>query len=1405
MVQFTQEELNKKLGLDSVGNDATKLIGPEENNTTSTIVSALAGIGSGLIKIPEGIVSLGATLLDLGADSDKAAQVEKWFADINPFDELAEKTTAGKLTEVITNLAVPGGFAFKAGSNLAKNALIAKKSGKYLDLGGDTSKAITKKLKGIEKLNKIETGLVDDAFSKTATTGEKVLSFASGAGLGGIAEGLFVDDVQEVGSFGDLIGGPSALERESDTPEDELLNRLKFGLEGAAFTGILGGLGTTVKKLKNQKDKGRVVDGKFNKFVDEFVSASLRSRGKKTTPVFEGLNKERGARAADVNFGENIAFDLDKKVNKLFPFYKRLTNNAETVSEIKNIKKEMNQTLLSGIKKGELKPNYYDFQLNEVGRESGKTLDEIVKNSTLKKKLTEPGFTVEFGKISNKIENDFKKTLKKYGASSEMQDDILLNLNGVRSYLGNMFSSIGRRLDDKSLKTFKETFGNKVTTWLDSGYEVFKNDPIEALKLYKPSNQIIKETAKQFQAIAKKSGINLNEETADNLVNEVWKTAKIEKGFKLKSPSDAYFKIPDFFVEKSFAKRAVDLTPKKYQLSDIPDNIVKVDGLEINRRDAIKKLLGKTDDAMSTILIGTNKLSAIVRRNEFYDSLLIQSNKAKAVYDEWLKNGKVGPRPAAPIFVDSQADAYRYFGGSAEDVGEQLRFDSGIDRAQKLKPLDAKEALLQKRVDEQILNPLQNKFALKGNTEAIQGVEKSLMGEGFGAQLYQNLVLYPKATSQMAKTVLAPFTHARNFLSAGAFAAANGIIPFGDMQAVRQSFEALQIGTRTKAGNELYQKLLKLGVVNSQVQLGDLQRLLKDVDFGSTLGSINSINGLFKRLSQVKKFAQDAYTAEDDFWKIFSWFGESKRLEKAYKNSGLRLGQKFTDASGVERTFNQEFLEQEAANLVKNQIPNYSFVSEFVKGLRKFPLGNFVSFPAEIMRTSTNIVQRALDEIYYTTTINGKQVNPLRSIGMQRLIGMGITSAAVPYAAVSAGQMLYDVSQEELEAIRRFVPKWSKNSTLIPLRDEKGNLEYIDFSHMNAYDTITRPIQTVLNAVQEGRTDKNGIMGDFLLGLIESTKELGAPFITESIWTKALQDVSPILGRGGIDAEGRRIWNRVDSTGDKIYKGMAHLIESQAPLNWKQLERIGLAMKPIDSKGKFDIRGNEYELGNELRGIAGMRTVKVNPDKSLGYKIKDYKDGVRNSRNIFTAGTTKGGAITPVEIVDYYIKANEALFKVNREMYKDLKAAKTIGMKEDAIEEQMNNRGESRAYNYLTEGEFRPLTISQPVQELFDINASALGLRNPFDIASDIIDSIQDLLESVPVSTDYFPSIINPLENLPEPTLGPAANLGTLPPMITGANPIVMNANQQIVSGVGPNKLNQQIEKSNAIDSFIGK
>ena len=140
-------------------------------------------------------------------------------------------------------------------------------------------------------------------------------------------------------------------------------------------------------------------------------------------------------------------------------------------------------------------------------------------------------------------------------------------------------------------------------------------------------------------------------------------------------------------------------------------------------------------------------------------------------------------------------------------------------------------------------------------------------------------------------------------------------------------------------------------------------------------------------------------------------------------------------------------------------------MGSFIKGLRRFPVGNFVSFPAEIIRTSTNIVRRGLDEIFTTMKNDkGDTVRPLYKIGMQRLLGMGVITAAVPYATVEIGKALYNVSEDELKAMRRYVADWSKNSTLIPLRDkETGKLKYVDFSHTNAYDTITRPLQTVLN------------------------------------------------------------------------------------------------------------------------------------------------------------------------------------------------------------------------------------------------------------------------------------------------------------------------------------------------------
>ena len=75
--------------LTSSDKETSGILGPP-GDSVSNIGTFMAGIGSGLFKIPEGVVSLGATLIDLGAGTDTASEVEEFFADINPFDEYAQ-------------------------------------------------------------------------------------------------------------------------------------------------------------------------------------------------------------------------------------------------------------------------------------------------------------------------------------------------------------------------------------------------------------------------------------------------------------------------------------------------------------------------------------------------------------------------------------------------------------------------------------------------------------------------------------------------------------------------------------------------------------------------------------------------------------------------------------------------------------------------------------------------------------------------------------------------------------------------------------------------------------------------------------------------------------------------------------------------------------------------------------------------------------------------------------------------------------------------------------------------------------------------------------------------------------------------------------------------------------------
>ena len=1265
----------------------SRTIGPEDNNEVSTIASIFAGIGSGLIDIPKGLFSLGASIYDLTNDTNKAAEIEKYFDDLTNLDEMAEATAAGKITRLLTNVGLPGGIAFKAGTSLAGKAVQAKKAGNYFKVTGPSGKALRNAANTADELNRK---------GKTA-------KFIGGATAGGLAEGVFVGDVEEAGTFGDLLGGPTELERDDEyDPERELINRIKFGTEGALFTGLIGGVGSTLKALSKRGKDMRFSNSKLDRFYDK-VASKVRARGGKTQEFFDIERGQVGARSADVNFAQQVSRQLDKNIDAIFPAFKTVTNKL-VAKDRNNLLRALNEAMLSGTPK--------------VSDRTGK---------------------VVFGEIDTAKKKIVDKLLDTAQAKPEIRKAIFNNLDSIRTGWGDMFSALGGKIarDKTAFKEFKQLFGKKFQDYLGSTYDIFSNRSILPFLSYRPTDEAVQKAVTLFRDVARQNGKPISAQQAEYYVNRLVKTAQLPKGFKMDKPSDVVFQIPDFFVGKTVLDDAV--TSKGYaNMANLPANAQKV----------IKELLGEQKNPMQTILAGTSRLSLVTRRNEFFDDLVKQSDADKAA-------GKRG------MFYDDEAEAFAALGPNIRKIN-----------------VDPNKAL-----EAGITNPINGKFAIDEIADALEETNSAYTKKGTGARIYEGLLLYPKATSQIAKTILSPVTHMRNFFSAGAFATANGIIP--SPTAIKDAYQALQTGLiGTRKQNDFYRKLLKLGVVNSNVRLGDLRGLLEDIDFGATATADKATRALLKPLSKLKQVSQDLYTAEDDFWKIVSWAGEKARLGKAYAKAGIK------------KTVDE--LDEEAASIVRNNIPNYDYVGSFIKGLRRFPVGNFVSFPAEIIRTSTNIVRRGLKEIVHSKETIGpsylprvfekgkgfvKNDNPLYSIGMKRLFGMGVTTTAVPYATVELGKALYNVSQDELNAMRRYVADWSKNSTLVPLRDKDNKLKYIDFSHANAYDTISRPVQTVINAVQAGEQDADGIMDDFIKGVVVSTKELGEPFISESIWTEAVLD---LIARGGRKRGGGRVFNEDDTDGTKISKSIGHLIEAQMPFSAKQFERLGLAFKnkaePVGvvTKGKFDEYGEVFELGNEALGFIGARAIPVKPERSFKFKIAQYQKGVRNSRQLFTTEVLKGGPVSPEAIVDAYINANRALFENTRDFYRDMEAAEVLGMKQDKIAEQAVDRVGGTTYATVTNGIFRPLNISDKVIKAFADNARKLGLPNPFEDAADVLFNIKDQLSRIPLTEEGIPEIINPFANLPEPTLGPVSEL---PPVVTGANPAVMNANQRLIPG----------------------
>ncbi len=384
-------------------------------------------------------------------------------------------------------------------------------------------------------------------------------------------------------------------------------------------------------------------------------------------------------------------------------------------------------------------------------------------------------------------------------------------------------------------------------------------------------------------------------------------------------------------------------------------------------------------------------------------------------------------------------------------------------------------------MSDDFINPLEGLYADKNYATFIrEGTDVKGMSQdpsALGALLRTWLKL--KSTTQYNATVLSSTTHGRNVMGNVAIMMANGMLP----TAKNWTRQFKLTGNRLRKLNnkdlsESLAQLQELGVVDSSVKANTIRRVAQDAfnnDYDHWLKKAT-----VKKTGKALDKAMDIYQAEDDFFKIMHFDKTMQYLKEAYPE------------------ISEDALKRMAAQRTRDLMPNYALVPKALKRLRGAPVGDFMSFPAEMMRTSKNLVKYTLKDM---TSGNKK----LRNQAYKRLAGMSLVGTG-GYGAIDYTATVNDISADQKQALNRIVPRWERDTAKVfmgPMKkDYRGNLyvDYYNLGPLDPYEYLKTAARTTMRLMQE---DKPWSMERALEMGLEIGDKVLAPYLGTSMMTDA--------------------------------------------------------------------------------------------------------------------------------------------------------------------------------------------------------------------------------------------------------------------------------------------------------------
>ena len=1080
------------------------------------------------------------------------------------------------------------------------------------------------------------------------TAGKKVSNIASNAGYmaGVVGATDFLanePDRQTLAIEQESLEGLSGRERVAA----KFRNRLRFGAEGAL---IGAGFALAGKPLALGIKYGIVkpitaTAGIGLKTADKLVVAPASYLLAKTPfvpQISRGLQK-------------GSAFTLEQILSPLLigkvPFKTQLPKfkdwrmfSVNSEDEVKRRVKKLDNFLAKFRSVGEQTAQQYRLstaaktEIKAVNRTIEKYLEDLEKRAY----ALAGGFLKHYNvdkpspALRDKYLNDVLAYLKKEMPLEKLPETLRPSAKGLNAELIKAKQKFADLLPEGDLKSF---IINNVQSYMRKSFSVFTNPE------YAPKKEVFDDAVKYFSTVIK--GNKDMTEAALKFINK---------------PTDEE-RITEY--AKSLTNKLLrdgknnDLDPLQL-LQRIGKKDLRLDktiktGEELP--DAIKRLLGAEDDLKASVLTTVNHAIVNTTNKKLADRLAILGQR-----EGWLYKS----REAA--LANGILDPHR------------------IQAPQSLGLLNTR---------------LNNLYGSAQISQAIRGVPGTL-DNLIQNKAYRGLLQFKVAT-QFGKTVLSPATQVRNVTSASLFPLANGHI--GGRASVTDAFKMVMDDIYGAGKDVTDAKLIKgiedkirLGVLDENIVASELGAVLKEIK----KGSVNNLDALYNKLTNGRFFkgATRLYAGGDNLWK---WYGHEyvkSQLRSVYKNVD-DIAQWTREITGKEYDrfvpFTRKLkdfdaaVDEAAAWYIRNTYPTYSKVPEAIKAIRKLPFGNFVSFPAEMIRTSFNILNIGAKEIASSN-------EALRQIGYRRMIGASFTLGGAGTAALNLASAVTGTTLEELDAYKRsFAAPWNKDSILLPMTKWKeGKGKAINFSYFSPYEVIQKPFSSLITEIEQGKLLQKDIddrtmdlVGSFLGPIIE-------PFVSEAIALERTSDIIPagfgVGGRGGVTKTGSRVYSPTDSVGDKITKSFIHVIKGVEPGASTTGRKIAKGINQDLTKG-----GVPVNLRDELLALlSGIRIINVDAPRAYNYKLTEYNKNKRSvtvSEKFYSPenAQSRGGDV----LVKEFRKIQDEGMMVQRQFYQVLQDAIAMGVSKRELRKLNKGRLSNREFNTLFRGKYTPIKYSK--------------------------------------------------------------------------------------------------------------